>query len=56
MQDYDNEMVARTVLSKVLADQYDMITYIVDGQYSIFIGDESKIATKIISMNKFAPC
>ena len=43
MQDYNNENVARAVLSKVLADQYDMITYIVDGQYSVFIGDESKI-------------
>ena len=41
MQDYNNEMVARAVLSKVLADQYDMITYIVDGQYSIFIGNET---------------
>ncbi len=43
MQNYNNEEVARAVLSKVLADQYDMITYIVDGQYSVFIGDESKI-------------
>ena len=43
MQDYNNENVARAVLSKVLADQYDMITYIVDGQYSVFIGDEKKI-------------
>ncbi len=42
-QDYNNEIVSRTVLSKALADQYDMITYIVGGNYGVVIGDESKI-------------
>ena len=42
-QDYNNEVVSRTVLSKALADQFDMITYIVGGNYGVVIGDESKI-------------
>ncbi len=42
-QDYNNEVVSHTVLSKALADQYDMITYIVGGNYGVVIGDESTI-------------
>ena len=42
-QDYNNEVVSRTVLSKALADQYDMITYIVGGNYGVVIGDEKNI-------------
>ena len=42
-QDYNSEVVSHTVLSKALADQYDMITYIVGGNYGIVIGDESTI-------------
>ncbi len=42
-QDYNNEVVSRTVLSKALADQYDMITYIVGGNYGVVIGDEANI-------------
>ncbi len=42
-QDYNNEIVSRTVSSKALADQFDMITYIVGGNYGVVIGDESKI-------------
>ena len=42
-QDYNNEIVSRTVLSKALADQYDMITYIVGGNYGVVIGDEKNI-------------
>ena len=42
-QDYKNEIVSRTVLKKALADQYDMITYIVDGNYGVVIGDAANI-------------
>ena len=42
-QDYNSEIVSRTVLSKALADQYDMITYIVGGNYGVVIGDETNI-------------
>lgn len=42
-QDYNAEVVSRTVLSKALADQYDMITYIVGGNYGVVIGDASNI-------------
>ena len=42
-QDYNNNVVSHTVLSKALADQYDMITYIVGGNYGVVIGDESTI-------------
>ncbi len=42
-QDYNNEVVSRIVLNKALADQYDMITYIVGGNYGVVIGDEENI-------------
>ena len=42
-QDYNNEVVSRTVLNKALADQYDMITYIVGGNYGVVIGDAANI-------------
>ncbi|MBR4153095.1 MAG: response regulator [Selenomonadaceae bacterium] len=42
-QDYNTEIVSNTVSRKALADQFDMITYIVDGKYGVVIGDESKI-------------
>lgn len=42
-QDYNSEIVSRTVLSKALADQFDMIIYIVGGNYGVVIGDEAKI-------------
>ena len=43
-QDYNTEIVSNTVLSKALADQYDMITYIVGGNYGVVIGDRNKIS------------
>ena len=51
-QDYNNEVVSHTVLSKALADQYDMITYIVGGNYGVVIGDESTIQRGSIFPNK----
>ena len=42
-RDYNAEMVNNTILFKALVEQYDMITYIVDGDYGIVIGDKTKI-------------
>ncbi len=42
-QDYNNQIVNKTVLNKALADQYDMITYIVNGNYGVVIGDAANI-------------
>ena len=42
-QDYNTEIVSPTVSRKALADQFDMITYIVNGKYGVVVGDESKI-------------
>ena len=37
--DYNNEMVNKTILNKALVEQYDMITSLIDGVYSVVIGD-----------------
>ena len=37
--DYNNEMVNQTILNKALVEQYDMITSLIDGDYSVVIGD-----------------
>ena len=42
-KDYNAEKVNHVLHEKVLAEQYDMITYIVDGQYGVVIGDPNKI-------------
>ena len=36
--DYNNEMVNQTILNKALVEQYDMITSLIDGDYSVVIG------------------
>ena len=41
--DYNDEMVNQTILNKALVEQYDMITYIVDGNYGVVIGDAEHI-------------
>ncbi|MBK6088480.1 PAS domain-containing hybrid sensor histidine kinase/response regulator [Ruminococcus difficilis] len=41
--EYNNEKVSEVLNEKVLAQQYDMVTYIVDNNYSVVIGDASKI-------------
>ena len=43
--EYDNngEMVNQTILNKALVEQYDMITSLIDGDYSVVIGDPSRI-------------
>lgn len=41
--EYNDEKVSEVLNEKVLAQQYDMVTYIVDGNYSVVIGDASKI-------------
>ena len=40
---YNSEKVEETLDSKILARQYDMITYLVDGKYGVVIGDASLI-------------
>ena len=40
----NNDMVNDTILNKALVEQYDMITYIIDGNYGIVIGDAKKVA------------
>ena len=42
-KNYNLEMVNDTILNKVLAEQYDMITYLVDGGYGIVVGDADRI-------------
>lgn len=41
--EYNNERVSEVLNEKVLVRQYDMVTYIVDDNYSVMIGDASKI-------------
>lgn len=41
--EYNSEMVDKVLDEKVLAEQYDMITYIVGGYYGVTIGDAEKI-------------
>ncbi len=41
--EYNNEKVSEVLNEKVLVQQYDMVTYIVDNNYSVVIGDASKI-------------
>ena len=41
--DYNNEMVNQTILNKALVEQYDMITSLIDGEYSVVIGDPGHI-------------
>jgi len=42
-QDYNSQIVSNTVMNKALADQFDMITYIVSGNYGVVIGDPAKV-------------
>ncbi len=42
-RDYNSEMVNNAVLRQVLVEQYDMITYLVDGIYGVVIGDAARI-------------
>ena len=41
--DYNSQMVNNAVLRQVLVEQYDMITYLVDGNYGVVIGDSARI-------------
>ena len=41
--EYNNEKVSEILNTKVLGLQYDMVTYIVDNNYSVVIGDAEKI-------------
>lgn len=41
--EYNTEMVNQLLDEKVLAQQYDMITYIVSGYYAVTIGDDENI-------------
>ena len=40
---YDSEMVSEVMNQKILARQYDMITYLVSGYYAVTIGDAANI-------------
>ena len=42
-QECNSEKVQETLANKILAQQFDMVSYLVDGQYGITIGDESRI-------------
>ncbi len=41
--EYNNEKASEVLNEKVLVRQYDMVTYIVDNNYSVVIGDAKKI-------------
>ena len=41
---YNNEKVTEVLNDKVLVQQYDMVTYIVDNNYSVVIGDAARIS------------
>ena len=41
--EYNNQRVTEILNSKVLSKQYDMVCYIVDGNYGVVIGDEANI-------------
>ncbi len=41
--DYTEEMVDQVIKNKALVEQYDMITYIIDGEYGVLIGDAEHI-------------
>ena len=51
-QDYNAEVVSNTVMNKALADQFDVIAYIVGGNYGVVIGDPKKIRRGSIFPNK----
>lgn len=42
-RDYNREMVNNAVLRKVLVEQYDMITYLIEENYGVVIGDATRI-------------
>ncbi len=48
-QDYNAEVVSKTVMSKALADQFDVIAYIVGGNYGVVIGDPKKFGAEVFS-------
>ena len=54
MRDFNSEMVNRSVLRKVLVEQYDMITYLVDGNYGVVIGDTKRITKGSIFPKKIS--
>ena len=42
--EYNTEMVSEVMNGKILAQQYDMVTYLVSGYYGVTIGDAANIA------------
>ena len=42
-QECNSEKVRETLMSKILAEQFDMVAYLVDGHYGVTIGQASKI-------------
>ncbi len=40
---YNDQLVSEALLNKALIGQFDMITYVMDGNYSVVIGDPSTI-------------
>lgn len=44
--------VTEVLVNKILAEQYDMISFIIEGKYGIVIGEQSEDNTKIIPRQK----
>ena len=42
-QDFNSEKVQQTLANKILAQQFDMVAYLVNGQYGVTIGDSKNI-------------
>ncbi|MBR1658895.1 MAG: PAS domain-containing protein, partial [Oscillospiraceae bacterium] len=47
--EYNAEMVTEVMNRKILAQQYDMVTYIISGYYGVAIGDAGRISRGSIS-------
>ena len=42
-QECNSEKVCETLMSKILAEQFDMVAYLVDGQYGVTIGEAARV-------------
>lgn len=53
-REYNTEMVNNALLQKALVEQYDMITYLIDGNYGVVIGDSARITKGSIFPRKLS--
>ena len=51
-EDCNDELVTKALLNKALIGQFDMITYLMDGRYSVVIGDKDAIERGSIFPNQ----